>query len=149
MGDNRRSVKNVFVNPRQQLRYSFVLVIGSCVTLAIFVTVLIYQVNKTFETLGRAYSLDLEIVGAVQSSLVSGLWMAIGLGALAVVSSVVVAISLSHKIYGPVVAIKRCIESLQNGDYSARLTLRQGDDLLELRDALNHLAESLEKRHPR
>lgn len=148
-GKNRRSVKNVLVSPKQQLRYSFVLVIGSCLTLALFIGALIYQINQTITTLGIAYRLDAEVVDAIQKSLNSALWMAMILAALTILSSLVLSVRLSHKIYGPVVAIKRYLTTLGGGDYKARLTLRQGDDLLDLRDALNQLAESLEKRHSR
>lgn len=146
---NRRSVKNIIVSPKQQLRYSLVLVVGSCLTLALFVGVLIFQINQTITTLGLAYSLDAEVVEAIQKSLSSALWMAMILAALSILSSLALAIRLSHKIYGPMVAIKRYLDTLMSGDYKARLNLRQGDDLLELRDALNQLAETLEKRHAR
>lgn len=146
---NRRSVKNIIVSPKQQLRYSLVLVVGSCLTLALFVGVLIFQINQTITTLGLAYSLDAEVVEAIQKSLSSALWMAMILAALSILSSLALAIRLSHKIYGPMVAIKRYLDALMSGDYKARLNLRQGDDLLELRDALNQLAETLEKRHAR
>ncbi len=146
---NRRSVKNIIVSPRQQLRYSFVLVIGSCVTLALFVGVLIFQINQTITTLGVAYNLDAEVIEAIQNSLNSALWMAMILAALSILSSLALSVRLSHKVYGPVVAIKRYLETLMAGNYQARLSLRQGDDLLDLRDALNQLAETLEKRHTR
>lgn len=148
-GQNRRSVKNVLVSPKQQLRYSFVLVIGSCISLTLFVGVLIFQINQTITTLGIAYRLDPEVIDAIQKSLNSALWMAMVLAGLTIISSLALSIRLSHKIYGPVVAIKRYLETLMGGDYKARLTLRQGDDLLDLRDALNQLAETLEKRHAR
>ncbi len=148
-GQNRRSVKNVLVSPKQQLRYSFVLVIGSCLTLALFVGVLIFQINQTISTLGIAYRLDPEVIEAIHKSLNSALVMAMILAALTIISSLALSIRLSHKIYGPVVSIKRYLQTLMSGDYKARLTLRQGDDLLDLRDALNQLAEALEKRHAR
>lgn len=52
----------------------------------------------------------------------------------------------SHRFYGPLVPIQRHIENLINGNYNSRLVLRQGDELTELRDSLNRLAEALGKK---
>lgn len=144
---NRRSFRNVLISPRQQLRYSFLLVIGSCLTLGIFVGVLIWQFNQTIFALSQAYTIDAEILEAIQKSLSSALKMGVVLSAIGIGSGVFLSIRLTHKLYGPMVAIRRFLTELGNGNYKARLTLRQGDDLLDLRDALNQLAESLEKKH--
>ena len=53
---------------------------------------------------------------------------------------------LTHQIYGPLVAIKRFLEQLKKGDYSARIVIRKGDDLQNLVKDLNELAEALEQK---
>ncbi len=55
----------------------------------------------------------------------------------------------SHKIVGPLWRIKRTLEAYANGDFSKRLTLRDGDTLLDLAHAINRMAEQLEHRYPR
>jgi len=148
-GSNRRSFKNIMVNPKQQLRYSFVVVTGCCLSVILFLMVVVFQVKQTMTTLAVAYRLDSEVVTAIQAALTSAVYVSILLACGVTFLSVLVGIRLSHRIYGPVVSIKRHIGQLAGGDYKARLTLRKHDDLLDIRDSLNSLAEALEKRHSR
>lgn len=52
---------------------------------------------------------------------------------------------LTHRFYGPIVAINRLINELKKGNYSARVTLRRKDELQSIAKHLNELAERLEK----
>lgn len=54
---------------------------------------------------------------------------------------------VTHKYYGPLVSIERFVESMANGDYSQRVIIRRGDELQELANRLNLMAENLESRH--
>ncbi len=78
----------------------------------------------------------------IQVSLVI-LFSACALSVFALVAGVV----LSHRLFGPLVSINRHIATLREGQYSARLQLRSSDDMSELKDSLNDLAEALERRH--
>lgn len=55
----------------------------------------------------------------------------------------------SHRIVGPMNRIKRTLEAIGNGDFSQRITLRQGDALEELAKSINQMAESLQQRSSR
>lgn len=57
-----------------------------------------------------------------------------------------VGIRQSHRIVGPMNRIKRTLEAIGNGDFSQRITLRQGDALEDLAKAINQMAESLARR---
>ena len=50
----------------------------------------------------------------------------------------------SQRVFGPTVAFRRHVEALKNGDYSARIHLRDGDAFTDLERDLNELAEILE-----
>ncbi|MBI2603507.1 MAG: hypothetical protein HYW48_10685 [Deltaproteobacteria bacterium] len=54
---------------------------------------------------------------------------------------------LTHRYYGPLVAIRRFLAELKNGNYSARVTVRKKDELQDLVETLNELAVELEKKH--
>lgn len=58
-----------------------------------------------------------------------------------------VGIRLTHKVAGPLVRIHAAVQQLAHGDYNVHLTLRKGDSLIDLADAVNHLAETLRTRH--
>ena len=60
--------------------------------------------------------------------------------------SIGLSIIASHRIAGPIYRIISFVRGLTSGNYSARLRLRKGDDLQDLADALNELAEKLEKK---
>jgi methyl-accepting chemotaxis protein len=55
----------------------------------------------------------------------------------------------SHRIVGPINRIKRTLEAISNGDFSQRITLRQGDALEDLAKYINTMAESLARRYPK
>ena len=58
-----------------------------------------------------------------------------------------VGIRLTHKVAGQLVRIHAAVQQLAHGDYNVHLTLRKGDSLIDLADAVNHLAETLRTRH--
>lgn len=146
-GPNRRSIKNILVNPQQQLKYSFALVAGCCLSVILFLMVVVFQIKQTIAAMGLAYQLDGDVIDAIQGALTSAVYVSILLAVAIAFLAVLMGIRMSHRVYGPIVAIKRHIANLSEGNYKARLSLRRNDDLLEIRDALNALAEALEKRH--
>ena len=57
-----------------------------------------------------------------------------------------IGIVTSHKIAGPIFRIKAFVMGLAAGNYSSRIRLRRGDDLQDLAEELNKLAEKLERK---
>lgn len=57
-------------------------------------------------------------------------------------------ILLSHKVAGPLVRIQAALKQMESGEYNIHIKLRKGDALVELAEMVNHLAESLRRRHP-
>ena len=57
-----------------------------------------------------------------------------------------VGVRLTHKVAGPLVRINAALQRMAQGDYSVHLTLRKGDSLVELADAVNALATFLRSR---
>ena len=60
----------------------------------------------------------------------------------------VLGIRQSHRIVGPMNRIKQVLAAIGQGDFSKRITLRQGDALEELAEAINQMAERLQQRFP-
>ena len=61
----------------------------------------------------------------------------------------VLGIRQSHRIVGPMNRIRQTLAAIGQGDFSRRITLRQGDALEELAVAINQMAERLQQRFPR
>jgi signal transduction histidine kinase len=86
---------------------------------------------------------SLELAAAVGPPLRSlGIRMALLFPMLAVACGVF-AIWLTHRFVGPQVAIQRQIDHLKTGDYTHTCTLRDGDELKPIAQALNELTEAL------
>ena len=54
-----------------------------------------------------------------------------------------IGIFLSHKIAGPIVRMERFMGDMASGNFTGKLVLRKGDELLMLADAINRLTESI------
>ena len=61
----------------------------------------------------------------------------------------VLGIRQSHRIVGPMNRIKQTLAAIGQGEFSRRITLRQGDALEDLASAINQMAEQLQRRSPR
>ncbi|HEX9779741.1 MAG TPA: HAMP domain-containing protein [bacterium] len=59
-----------------------------------------------------------------------------------------VGIRHTHRVVGPIRRITQTLEAIGNGDYSQRIILRKGDVLIDLAEAINQMAEQLERRSP-
>ena len=56
------------------------------------------------------------------------------------------ALVFSHRIAGPLPKIYKALEDIGNGDFNVRLTLRKKDELGELADHINRMAERLKQK---
>ncbi|MBN1353106.1 MAG: hypothetical protein JW994_00355 [Candidatus Omnitrophica bacterium] len=54
-----------------------------------------------------------------------------------------IGILTSHKIAGPIYRMIKFLDGMVAGDYSQRIHLRKGDELQDVADAINRLAEKL------
>ena len=52
----------------------------------------------------------------------------------------------SHRVFGPMIPLRRHVQKLKEGDYSSRVILRGKDEFKELAADLNELAELLAKK---
>jgi nitrogen fixation/metabolism regulation signal transduction histidine kinase len=143
---NRRSVKNVFVRPREQFRLAIYFVAAACLGIGMFTLIQYYLMRRLVVELALAYKIEAEIVGYIQNAMFSGLLFCLILCASCIFFAIFFGVRLSHRIYGPLVPMLRHVESLQKGDYSARIKLRSGDEFQDLQTALNTLTEELQKK---
>jgi methyl-accepting chemotaxis protein len=145
MGENRRYKMNLLLQPALQLKLPALLVI---ITLG-FVAL---QVAHTQFAYGKLFEIVLEEAGRppfLEDLLrdQTGDYLEVS-GAFTVLYFLVVVIlsvAYAHRMVGPMVPIRRQIEALKNGDYSARVTLRKRDAFGELAEDLNELTRMLEE----
>jgi methyl-accepting chemotaxis protein len=56
---------------------------------------------------------------------------------------VMASVVLSHRVAGPVYRFERSAEEVSKGDLTSRVFLREGDQLVDLRDAFNGMVDTL------
>ncbi len=112
-------------------------------------SMLVTLMNMVNQNIAKVQTMDpgvFLIIGHVRKvtdvSIVIGFAIAIASALLALVFGFMV----SHRYNGPIVPLTRHLQELSQGKFSSRVRLRAGDELSELADAQNRLAEALEKR---
>lgn len=145
---NRRHLKNLVQKPSLQYRHA-VYYFAFMVVGAILIQVLILGTLQRFmiETLLASGVDPLRVQDALNAELrgymlrITLLFPVLGLGAM------FLALRMTHRFLGPQVPIRRHIQALAAGNYGSRCRVRKGDELQELVDDLNTLAEALDERH--
>lgn len=145
--DNRRSVKNMLVNPGFQLKYGmYFMGFGLVVFLAIF-TFVFFTMAQMITSLGSISDIGAEMQDMLNKALISA-GMVLGLLILAfALVAVAMGVVLTHRIVGPMIPIRRHIQALVRGTYDSRCHLRDKDELQEIAGDLNDLAMELEKKY--
>lgn len=143
---NRRSRMGWLIDPQHQLRFAFYLIGGGITALML---ICLYQLvsleNSVQEILTRG-QVPTEISDALLNHVGRVELNITAVSLLLMVVSVFTGVKLSHRIYGPIVQIRKHVVSLINGEYQSRIHLRDRDHFVELAEELNHLAEKLQKR---
>ncbi len=139
-----RSLSNILVEPKGQLRYAFMLFGAGILMMITIVTYLLLSFNKTIEALHALYQVDGAVIDHLQMSLYSTLVMVIIFGVVLAAVTISIGIALSHRIFGPIIPLKRHVEALIAGQYESRVQLRKKDEFQDLATELNRLAAALE-----
>lgn len=141
MSENRRFFSNFFPQFKAQTRYAL-LNVG--VTL-IFVTIgQILLVQKISDASVEAMQVTEEMHGDWVTSLLQyTTTSSLLISVVTIIVSYLFTIGLTFRFYGPLVAIRRQVDKLIEGNYSDRVKLRQYDEMQDLATSLNKLADKL------
>lgn len=143
---NNRSLKNILSRPRQQLTFSILFFTCTTVLFAVFMLANLNTLRLTLANLGSEYHLPIDALEQIDHSFMLTIAATIFLGAVSVVGGAIMGLSISHRLFGPIVPIRNFIAQLKSGNFAARGSLRKNDEFQDLMKDLNELAESLEKR---
>lgn len=145
----KRTPTGTIIRPRQQFKYAFILVAGGILAQSIVIGVVAYFIHSTISNVIDTHHLDPEIGQMITQSITLSMSILMVVAVAFALVAVLIGVKLSHRIYGPLVPFARHIEQLKTGNYSVRMNLRKTDDMNELKDALNSLAETLESKYPK
>jgi methyl-accepting chemotaxis protein len=148
-GRDRRTFVGQIVNPKKQFKYAFFFIGSGGVVLTLFIAITLFFIHQTISALQIAYNLDADVVATLNESLTGMLSLALLVAIVFTILSLLFGLQTTHRFYGPQVSLLRQIEELKNGNFSARVHLRKADELTDIQDALNGLAEALEKKYPK
>lgn len=131
--------KQYFINKKIQVKYAFF-----TVSLLILYTMILLA--AIFAPYVMALFLDLPLSQRAEAAEVllllhNNIWPGIG---LIIVLFGAFSIFITHKLAGPVFVFERMARNIAGGDLTIRVRLRKGDDLLDLSEDLNQMADNLE-----
>jgi HAMP domain-containing protein len=145
-GRNRRSIFNIRFLRGSKLRAVFAVMTAGMIISAIMIANVMSIVKGA---VGVAAGRDPALANFLEQIRDTVLGV-LGVGLVFVTASAVISLlfglMVSHRFYGPIVPLSRHLRELREGKLSARVKLRPGDELVELMDAQNALAESLERK---
>jgi methyl-accepting chemotaxis protein len=143
MSRKQRRLKNYLINPRVQFRFFTPYLVQLVMVATLIEGILYYNSRILREAIPQ--------VGPESTLLISEMFMKLAVAsAVALVFIAVVGFAIllvqSHRLLGPIVPITRFIRGLANGELEQDLILRKNDDLKQVADELNNLAQVLRKR---
>lgn len=146
----KRSWRYFLIEPFKQLKLGLYVIVIS-MTFTTIAAALIYK------ALTEQYKQVMEIFAVVDPNkqwelITNDVFFSNALNiSLLFVSYLVILLSVvilkTHKVYGPLVSIERFVKHVTNGNYHAKVRMRDGDDLVELANKLNAMADALLARH--
>jgi signal transduction histidine kinase/CheY-like chemotaxis protein len=117
---------------------------GQLATLNAASTALLSQINDLTQTVEEEQTVKLQNLQAQEAqeanNRVTTMWVWVG-----VISFVTVAmqLALANSIIGPIQSLTGVVRRVRAGDYTARARLRSGDELEDLAESFNGMAESI------
>jgi len=140
MPDSIAKRTQYLIEPGYQLRFAtriFAIILGVAL-LSWFLAIWILHLNLYRPT-----------TGSDRTVMVASIAVTTTLGVQLLLSIPIVfflGIRQSHHVVGPIDRMKSALDAMSHGDFSKRLTLRKGDALPDMAEAINQLAESLKHR---
>lgn len=126
-GRNQRQVKNWLIAPQTKTKYVFYSLGFGGFSIVLFQTLLINWLNPEDPVLFQKVLFF--AIAYLALCTLFGIWM-------------------SHQFIGPMVAFRRHIRELRNGNFAHRTHLRKGDEFAEFMDDLNGLSAQLANEEP-
>jgi HAMP domain-containing protein len=145
-----RNLRTLLIEPFRQMKFGlymitlFIFFLG--ITLCLLMKAFFEQYRNVMEVFhivdpDKQWDLVLNNVFYSNALWIGGFFLASLLLILGVI------ISLTHRYYGPIIAIERFVDNMTAGHYESKIALRKKDELQELASKLNAMAVALQKRH--
>lgn len=145
-----RSLRSTLVEPFKQIKLGIYIIGISIGFIAIVGTLIVLAFMQQYEQLMEIF----QVVSQdsqwelIQNSVFEANIIRIAIAMVIYITTLFVVIFwATHRFYGPLVSISRFVDSITDGDYSSRVSVRKRDELQDLVGKLNQMAETLQNRH--
>ena len=146
MTGHHRSLRNMFVRPRFQLKLCLYFVVIGLIILGSVSFLVLQKLDDVQSLMNKAATLDLQRQFDINDMLVECVQISLaGFGTFIIFSSIF-SLVVGHRVAGPQIAIVAYIKELKNGNYESNRSLRRHDELTEIMDALKDLAGMLKEK---
>jgi nitrate/nitrite-specific signal transduction histidine kinase len=147
-GKGRRKIKNMFLAPKSQATTGGIIAIFGFVAITAIFSVILFRFSEMIDVL-VAMASDSELAEQAAQNTKLTIWMTyatliVGFIAFAMFMSV----KLTHRYLGPMVAIRRHLDAVVEGQYDDRIQLREDDEFMDIAEKINVLTERLEGLSP-
>lgn len=139
----RRGFQSWFVEPYKQVRLGLMFLLVNFCFSVLIIGVFGYYVFDMYDAVSTYFKLSGDENAVAMQKF--GVPMAIGSGliVLFVLTTILVSVRYTHEIYGPLVSIHRYLDDILNGRTPAPIQLRESDQLQDLANKLNSVAERM------
>lgn len=129
--------RTIFIKKNLQIRYMMMIILSVLCGLAIMT----FEITATLNDLFDTYPVLVQPIYDQVIPIASEFFYKIAIYLLFVV---LISAILSHKMAGPVYHFERVCKAIAKGDYSQRIHLRKGDQLMDLQADFNAMMDRIE-----
>ena len=140
MSKSERKVKNLLIAPRFQLKISAYFIISGLITIGAMIAVVYDRLLTVRAMMTSGELMDFATQNQINEIMFEVVEISLLGFSIYILITFMVALLVSHRIAGPVVAINAYIDELMKGNYDYARRLRPRDELLSIMDKLHELA---------
>ena len=137
----RRGLKSWLVEPYRQVKLGLMFLIVNLIFSVLILGTFGYYVYDMYTTVSTYFNLSHDQSVSMMSKFTVPIFVGLALMTLFVLTTLMISIKYTHQIYGPLVSIHRFLDAILEGRRPEQLQLRQSDQLKDLADKLNTIAE--------
>lgn len=142
-GRRQRSLRNILINPRYQLKYVFWLSATGISLVVIYSSMVYYYVRENYAILVELSPMDEAAKAQLYRELTEIIVRIGGLSLLFLTFVAALGVVFSHRTAGPLFHFRKVFNRIQQGDLKARIHLRPTDDFREVAQAFNEMMDAV------
>lgn len=146
MSRKQRKLRNLLVTPKFQLKLSLYYIASGLVIIGVMVAFIYSKLMTVRGLMNNSPIMNFQVQTRVNELMFDIVQISLLGFAAFIIFSFVFALVVSHRIAGPVVAIRAYIAQLKAGNYEYKRYLRPYDELNEIMDDLHELAPVLKEK---